>query len=138
MDTVIPNAADPSPAIDKIESAFTILSTIGWEIPVKIQCMMLLAKAPPSMEAIVQMLCNVVLQDEKATAAMETEKVATAMRGSWETHARTGAHRGQNQQRANKLSAVKPANAQPPSFQQQQYRQQQQFRQQRRGYQGGR
>src|SRR5882762_9969283 len=131
MDTVIPNGSDPSPAINKIESAFTILSTIGWEIPVKIQCMMLLAKAPPSMEAIVQTLCNVVLQDEKAAAAMETEKVAAAMRNSWETHVRSGVTHSQNQQRANKLSTVKPACGQPPSFQQQQFGQQ--FRQQRGG-----
>jgi len=45
---------------------------------------MLLAKAPPSYGSYCPNICNVVLQDKKATAAMETEKVAAAMRNSWE------------------------------------------------------
>ena len=46
MDTVIPNGSDPSPALDKMAAHFVRLKESDWEVPVKIQCMMLLAKAP--------------------------------------------------------------------------------------------
>ena len=53
MDTVIPNGVDPSPALDKIMSHHARLTNMECEIPKKILSMMLLAKAPPSMETTV-------------------------------------------------------------------------------------
>ena len=84
MDTVIPNGSDPSPALDKIMSHFVHLQEMRWEIPVKVQGMMILAKAPPSMESIVQML-SAVARDE-STEDLTPEKISAAMRASWETH----------------------------------------------------
>src|SRR5882762_5997040 len=96
MDTVIPNGSDPSPALDKIMSHFVHLDEMKWEIPVKVQGMMILAKAPPSMESIVQML-SAVARDE-STEDLTPEKISAAMRASWETHGRTQIGCGQNQQ----------------------------------------
>ena len=55
IDTVIPNGVDPSPALDKIMSHHTHLTNMECEIPTKILSLMLLAKAPSSMETVVQM-----------------------------------------------------------------------------------
>ena len=95
--------------------------------------MMLLAKAPASMETIIQMFSQILGDAEKKKVDDELipEKVVHMMRTSWETHGRAGMSCN-NQQRANKLSAVKPIGNQPPQFQ---YQQQQRgdFSQQQRG-----
>ena len=118
MDTVIPNGSDPSPALDKIMSHFVRLKEMKWDIPEKVQAMMILSKAPSSMESLVQLTSYVAKDDD---AELKTDKIVRSMLLSWETHGRQGANRN-NQQRANKLSAVKPA-GQPPQFQQQQEQQ---------------
>ena len=121
MDTVIPNAVDPSPALDKIISHYTCLNKMEWEIPKKIVAMMIIAKALSSMESIVQ-LYSAILADstkQQAEEKLDPERIALAMRASWETHQHAGVSRF-NQQRATKLSAVKPAGNQPPQFQYQQ------------------
>ena len=109
MEVKIPNNGNPSQALDKMITHFIRLKEIGFTIPNNIQIMMLLAKAPPSMEVIVQVLC----QDEEKMKILTAEKVVKAMLLSWETHS----HQGGNLQQANKLSAVKRANN-PPRFQQ--------------------
>ena len=133
MDTVIPNGVDQSPALDKIMSHYAHLTNMDWEIPKKILAMMLLSKAPSSMETIVQMYSQLLADatPEKVKADLVPKKVIAMMRTSWKTHGRAGTSR-LNQQRANKLSAVKPAGNQPPQFQ---YQQQQRgdFPQQQRG-----
>src|SRR5258708_22171440 len=135
MDTAIPNGSDPSPSLDKIMAHFIRLKEMKWDIPKNIQGMMILSKAPASMEAVVQVFAQMI--NEKSDAEkkeLEPEKIINAMRTSWETHGRSGAGRGkQNQQQAQKLSAVKQ-NTGPPNFQQQQ----QQPQQQQRGDQDGR
>ena len=120
MDTAIPNNSDPSPAIDKILSHFIRLKDMKFEIPTKVQVMMLLAKAPSSMEPIIQMMVQMA-KDSTDDKGPEIEKIVMTMRDSWETHGRSGTGRGNNnnQRQANKLSAVKPANTEPPIFQQQ-------------------
>ena len=133
MDTVIPNGVDPSPALDKIMSHHARLTNMDWDIPKKILAMMLLSKAPSSMETIVQMYSQLLADatPEKVKADLVPKKVIAMMRTSWETHGCAGTSR-LNQQQANKLSAVKPAGNQPPQFQ---YQQQQRgdFLQQQRG-----
>ncbi|KAF9642273.1 hypothetical protein BDM02DRAFT_3063450, partial [Thelephora ganbajun] len=54
MDTHIPNNQDPRPSLDKILAHFVRLRSCDMELSEKIQCMILLAKAPPSLEIVVQ------------------------------------------------------------------------------------
>jgi len=117
METHIPNNTNPSQALDKLLTHFIRLKEIGFELPNNVQVMMLLTKAPPSMEVVTQAMCqkSEILDQETASPSM----VIQAMCQSWETHSRAG---GKNQQQAHKLSAVKQANG-PPQFQQQQNQQ---------------
>jgi hypothetical protein len=81
---------------------------------------MLLAKAPASMESTVQFVCfNLTNAGEEAVDNIKPEDVALTLRNAWENSRCEGCGK-QNQQQANKLSAVKPAGNQPPNFQQQQ------------------
>ena len=59
MDTTIPNGVDPSPALDKIMSHYVRLNKMEWEIPKKVMAMMLIVKAPSSMESIVQLYSTI-------------------------------------------------------------------------------
>ena len=121
MDTVIPNGVDLSPALDKIMSHYVHLNKMDWEIPKKVVAMMLIAKAPSSMESIVQLYSTILANStkEETEDKLDPEKIVLAMRSSWETHQRAGMS-WFNQQRVNKLSVVKPAGNQPPQFQYQQ------------------
>ena len=92
MDTTILNGVDPSPALDKIISHYVRLNNMDCEIPKKILLMMLLAKAPLSMEMIVQMFSQI-LGDAgaaKVESELVPEKIVHMMRTSWETHGRAG------------------------------------------------
>jgi hypothetical protein len=142
MDTVIPNGSDPSPALDKILAHFTILQQMKWDIPQRIQAMIILAKAPSNMEAVVQVMAQNSAQrveEDETAEPLKLDDVLKAMRLSWETGKRSGASKasgsGQNQQRANKLSAVQRSGA-PPQFTQQQQPYQQQQRDDGSGYRG--
>jgi hypothetical protein len=142
MDTVIPNGSDPSPALDKILAHFTILKQMKWDIPQRIQAMIILAKAPSNMEAVVQVMAQNSAQrveEDETAEPLKLDDVLKAMRLSWETGKRSGASRasgsGQNQQRANKLSAVQRSGP-PPQFTQQQQPYQQQQRDDGSGYRG--
>ena len=85
MNTSIPDKQDPSPALSKIMSHFIRLKEIGFEIPENVQVMMLLAKAPPSMEVIVQAICG-----DKDINKIATSKVTEGFLQSWRTHNRQG------------------------------------------------
>jgi len=117
MDTVIPNGQDPGPAIDKMLAHWTRLKEIKFDIPEKVKIMMLLAKAPATMETMVQ-----IVSQEKDWRKIQLDNIVQSMKTSWETANRAGGSR-QNQQQAHKLSAVKRG-GQPPQFQQQQQQQQ--------------
>jgi len=132
METVIPNGSDPSPSLDKIMAHHIRLKEMEYEISDKVLAMMILAKAPPSMESVVQLMTQAAKQSGEN---LKVPKVIKAMGLSWETHGRQGAG-CQNQQRANKLSAVRPA-GQPPQFQNQQQPNKQQCGD-RQGWRGGR
>ena len=92
MDTVIPNGVDPSPALDKIMSHYVRLNKMEREIPKKVVAMMLIAKAPSSMESIVQLYSTILADSTKAETEdkLDPEKIVLAMRSSWETHQRAG------------------------------------------------
>ena len=130
MDTVIPNNADPSPALDKIMAHNTRLKGMSFDIPDQVLAMIIVSKIPPSMEMIAQMTM-IASKDATSANAGDPKKISELIRSSWDT---TSRGKNNNQQRANKLSAVKPAN-QPPVFQQQQ--QQRVDWQQGRGGRGG-
>ena len=119
MDTVIPNGSDPGPALDKILAHFATLKEMKWVIPDNILAMMILSRAPSNYESMVQLLTTTMESDAKKMRSLEPGVIVSALRQAWDTQSRLGAQRG-NQQRANKLSAVKPFQNQPPSFQQQQ------------------
>ena len=92
MDTVIPNGVDPSPALDKIMSHHVRLTNMECEIPKKILSLMLLAKAPSSMETVVQMFSQLLgdADEDKMTEQLIPKKVVQMMRTSWETHGQAG------------------------------------------------
>ena len=92
MDTVIPNGVDPSPALDKIMSHFICLNKMEWEIPKKVVAMILIAKAPSSMDSIVQLYSTILADSTKQEAEdkLDPERVVLTMRSSWETHQRAG------------------------------------------------
>jgi hypothetical protein len=136
MDTVIPNGSDPGPAIAKIQAHFSQLEHLKWKIPAHVKGLMMLAKAPSSMESTVQFMCHNLESGDIDNEDVTPEKVALTLRNAWETSRREGRGKG-NQQQANKLSAVKPAGNQPPNFQQQQQQQQRGDGNQGRGGRGG-
>jgi len=118
FDTVIKDNQDPSPAFDKIVTHFLRLKEQDFEIPEKVQAMMIIAKCPPSMETMVQVMTA---EDEIPTLTIE--KIAGHLRQSWQASTRAGGSNSnyrQNQQRANKLSAVKRQDGEQPQFEQQQ------------------
>ena len=95
MDTVIPGGVDPSPALDKIMSHYIRLKKMDWEISKKVVAMMIIAKAPSSMESIVQLYSTILADStkEQAEEKLDPERIALAMRSSWETHQRAGVSR---------------------------------------------
>ena len=131
MDTQIPNNSNPSPAIDKIMAHHTCLSEMKWDLPKKVLAMMMLSKAPPSMEVVVQMILQMT-DDLGANESLDLDKIVKAMRASWEAHGRAGVSQF-NQQQANKLSAVKQA-GEPPQFQYQQQQHRESLQQQCGGW----
>ena len=132
MNTHVPQNADPRPAIDKILAHFTCLRENKLEIPERIQAMILLSKAPSNMEVMVQALAAEASEKEK----IDIQVVCQGMISSWQNFGRSGNQT--NQQRANKLSAVKRQDDQNPQFQQQQQDQQQRGEGDWRGGRGGR
>ena len=117
MDTVIPNNGDPSPACDKIMAHQACLKNMSFDLPDNVLAMMNVAKIPSSMETVAQMMM-VASKDDNSTKSKDPEGIIEFLRASYETTIRN--QKGNNQQRANKLSVVRPANNQPPIFQQQQ------------------
>ena len=95
MDTVIPNAVDLSPALDKIMSHYTCLNKMEWEILKKSVAMMIIVKAPSSMESIVQLYSTILADSTKQQAEekLDPERITLAMRASWETHQPAGVSR---------------------------------------------
>jgi hypothetical protein len=85
MDTSIPGNADPSPALDKITSHFARLKDLSVEVPEIVKVMIVLSKAPPSMETVVQHIGQTEPEKWNGIALAEIIK---AMCLSWETSQR--------------------------------------------------
>src|ERR1700733_8776843 len=131
MDTVIPNGADPSPALDKITAHHMRLKEMKWEIPDNVIALIMMAKAPSNMESVIKMTSMVLAEDEANIKRVEPERIANSMRTSWEAWKRNKG-KGKEPQQASKVSVVKPFGTNP-QFQQQQQKQPQQAQQQQRG-----
>ena len=117
----IPDNQDPSPAIDKFLAHITRLRDADFEIPTKVQVMMLLAKCPPYMDSVVITVSSLTTKELD-----KVDTIANVIKGmllAWESKGRRGQGSGQNRQQANKLSAVQRGNDQAPQFQQQQQQQ---------------
>jgi len=106
LNTRIPDNADPSLAIDEMCAHLGRLAQMEFEIPPKIGVLLLMAKLPPSMENIAQELNR---DDDFGDTTFE--EVRRMILLSWEQ--RSGHPR--QQQKAQKLSAVKRA-PNDPSF----------------------
>ena len=113
LDLKIPDKTDPSPLIDKMLAHFGQLAECKVVIPDYLQAMILIAKFPPSMEALAQHACQ-----EANCQKLKVTEIRRAMSLSWEqTSSRRKSKQNQNQ--AKKISAVKHR-PNKPSFQQQQ------------------
>jgi len=119
VDTQLKDNQDPSPAFDKIITHFLCLKELGFTVPDNVQVMMVVAKCPPSMETLVQLVAA-----EEKWKSITVDKLSVMLRQSWQASTRQGGTNSnyrQNQQRANKLSAVKRQDGEQPQFEQQQF-----------------
>ena len=116
LETRIPDLQDPRPAMDKIMSHFHTLGNMGFDIPMEVKSMMVIAKAPKLMESVVQLLTS----ETSKSKLRDLEGIIGTLCMAWETSRRQEViNLPNNQQRANKLSAVKQGNQDVPQFQQQ-------------------
>ena len=101
--------------MDKIMSHFHTLGNMGFDIPTEVKSMMIIAKAPKSMESIVQLLAS----ETSKSKLRDLEGIISTLHMAWETSRRQGViNIPSNQQRANKLSAVEQGDQNAPQFQQ--------------------
>ena len=102
--------------MDKIMSHFHTLGNMGFDIPMEVKSMMIIAKAPKSMESVVQLLAS----EGGKSKLRDLEEIINTLHTAWETSRRQGVvNIPSNQQRANKFSAVKQGDQNAPQFQQQ-------------------
>jgi len=137
LTTNIPDNSDPSFAFEKIISHFTRMSTAKCVLPEHLKAMILISKMPPSMTALIQLVCQMddVIQ-------LNCDKIKKMIVHSWEQKlSNRSIHPPQQPQAARRISAVQHSGP-PPSFQQQQQPQQEEQGQgnqnpQRGGWRGG-
>ena len=113
--TTILTNSHPAPALRSIAANFTYLKEAGFEISLPVQTMILVAKLPPSMEVVAQLINQTKLADIKTLKPDEIIAVATLAFEQRSQHSTTG-----NGHQANKLSAVKRKQADLKFAQQQQ------------------
>lgn len=119
LETTIPASTHPALALTKIQAHFTYLKEAGFELSKPVQTMMVMAKLPPSMEVVAQILNQTPLDK---ISDLTLDKLIHAATLSFEqcggnhcwNQGRSGGHQ------ANKLSAVKHKQADPKFTQQQQ------------------
>jgi len=101
VDMQIKDNQDPCPAFDKIVTHFLRLKELGFTVPDNVQTMMVVAKCPPSMETLVQ-----VVAAEEKWKDLTIEKLSVMLRQSWQASTRQGGTNSnycQNQQRVRNL-----------------------------------
>jgi len=117
LTTNIPNNSDPSFALEKIISHFTRMSTAKCVLPKHLKAMILISKMPPSMTALIQLVC----QTDDVTQ-LNCDKIKKMIIHSWEQKLSNCSVHPQQPQAARKISTVQRSGP-PPSFQQQQQQQ---------------
>ncbi|KIJ12025.1 hypothetical protein PAXINDRAFT_15206 [Paxillus involutus ATCC 200175] len=78
LDTPIPSKQHPTSAFNKINAHFTCLKKADFEIPIKVQAMILLSKLPSSMNSIAQ----IVAMDKELMTPTRIEKAAVGNQSS--------------------------------------------------------
>ena len=114
MDLRIPEQQDPSIALDQFLGHISCLTEEKVILPDELQSLLLLSKIPSAMTHLAQQFCQV----DELSNLESVEKMRRAMLISWEQRSSKG-KQSQNQQQAQKISAVQRGPYEP-GFQQQQ------------------
>ena len=113
MTTIIPDNSDPSFALEMIISHFTRMSTAKCVLPEHLKAMILISKMPPSMTALIQLVC----QMDNVTQ-LNCDKIKKMINHSWEQKLSNCSTHPQQPQAARKISSIQRSGP-PPLFQQQ-------------------
>ena len=113
--TTILSNSHPAPALRSITANFAYLKEARFKISLPVQTMILVAKLPPSMEVVAQLINQTKPADIKTLKPDEIIAVATLA-----FEQRSQCSTAANSHQANKLSAVKCKQADPKFAQQQQ------------------
>ena len=111
---LVPKNADPTPSINAMMSHFSQLEEMTFEVPAKIQALILLTRLPPTIDYIVQKT-NTMSSDE--WNKMKMSDLRTLVLLHWEQ--RSGKKPQQQQQKAQKITTVKRGSNHTPSFSEQ-------------------
>ena len=111
----VAQSSHPAPSCNKITTLFACLKATGYKFPENIHAMLLLAKLPPFMDVVAQMIAQA--KDASGKAKTPTvEEIQAAVVLSWDQcHMKDTPKAAQ----ANKISAVK-CKGDDPKFEQQQ------------------
>ena len=115
LSTTIPANQHPAPALQSCTSNFAYLKDAGFEISLPVQAMILVAKLPPSMEVVAQLINQTKPSDIKT---LKPDEIIVAATLAFEQRSQRSTAGGGHQ--ANKLSAVKCKQADPKFAKQQQ------------------
>ena len=113
--TTIPSNSHPAPALRSIAANFAYLKEAGFEISLPVQTMILVAKLPPSMEVVAQLINQTKPADIKT---LKPDKIIAAATLAFEQRSQCSTAGSGHQ--VNKLSTVKRKQADPKFAQQQQ------------------
>ena len=108
---VVPDSADPTPAVNTMIAHFSRLEEMNFGVPKKVQCLILLARLPSAMDYIVQRSNGI---STKEWDEMEPATLRSLVLLHWEQ--RSGKKPQQQQQKAQKMTAVKRGSNDAPSF----------------------
>ena len=119
LETSLPNSGNPKPSIQQLESLFAQVKNVSYPVTDNIQALLLLAKIPPSLNTITQIIAQTKDSSGKLKAPTFDEIRAT-INTAWTTTSLGGKGKQQEGQQANKIRTVKCKALQDPKFQQQQ------------------
>ena len=118
LSTTIPTNQHPAPALQSCAANFAYLKDARFKISLPVQAMILVAKLPPSMEVVAQLINQTKPSDIKT---LKPDEIIIAATLAFEQRSQRSTAGGGHQ--ANKLSAVKRKQADPKFAQQQQQQQ---------------
>jgi len=108
MTTNIPDNSDPSFALEKIISHFTRMATSKCVLPEHLKAMILISKMPPSMTALIQLVCQTDDVNE-----LNCDKIKKMIIHGWEQKLSNRSARPQQPQAAKKISAIQRSGPPP-------------------------